>query len=796
LKGHTFPETVTENKKIKTSFSTSWYFKKLSDGTLQRRPWLSYSEKTDSVYCLDCILFGSKSSKSRHPQFSKVGFRNWRRGNAAFIEHETSESHVMASITSELRKVCLPLNPSMKEAQLRGREQNREIVRQLIDVTLYLAQHSMALRGHREGKAEKFRGNFLDLVTLLAKYSPALNTYLSKISGAKKKVWNFMSHNRQNQLIQAVSEFIRKEVVKEINAAHFFSVSFDESVDSSRKEQCTCIIRYVRSDTGTVAERLVAVKECAVTSGEKLFEVLTSIFEELQLDWTSCLVGQAYDGASNMRGAYHGLQALVREKAESAIYVWCWAHRLSLAVKEAAGCCLDAVDLFANLKKVYNVINGSKNNVETYEKIFKDTYPGKQILRLKRVDTTRWMSHSFALTTVLRAFEAIVETLDHISKNGVGEPRVAANGLLSYFMSEKFVLTAFTFESIYREVEPLSTSLQGVDVDLMAAVNHVEVVLKALRSLRSEESFADLLKRKEDFITDSAFTREAFKVLPAPAISQRTRKRRVQDGERAADEPIIDPLMKFRVETFFASVDNIISLISERFNDRAQSLYKDLALLTKKRIAEVESDHTSLPEDAFLAFSTLYSKFVNPEDLRNEYKLFSKTFPAYEKVFNKLPKDLHSASSWMHHDDHEHSQDQDAQQRCDDGDEWFGFDEEIELEAAASALDSPPQLKPENMVHSGSLAHTLYVVHNTGLKTIFPSLYIALKIAVTLPVTSASTERSFSKLKLIKNRLRSTMGQDRLEDLMIIACERDINIDIEAVVSIFSSYSKYLSDNL
>ncbi|XP_026293692.2 zinc finger MYM-type protein 1-like [Frankliniella occidentalis] len=300
-----------------------------------------------------------------------------------------------------------------------------------------------------------------------------------------------------------------------------------------------------------------------------LFEVLKSIFEELQLDWTTNLVGQAYDGASNMRGPYLGLQALVRAEAQSAVYDSCWAHRLSLAVKEAAGCCLDAGNLFVKLKTVYNVINGSKNNVDTYEEIFKKTYPGKQILRLKRVDTTRWMSHSFALSTVLRAFEAIVETLEHIktSETSSNDNKLNASALLEYFMSEKFLLTALTFESIFHEVEPLSTC---VDVDLMVAVNHVEIVLNALRSLRNEESFAVLLRRKDEFIASSAFVKEAFTALPIPTVTHRTRRKRRQDGERA-DEPILDPAVKFRVETFYSSLDSIITLISERFNDRSSS---------------------------------------------------------------------------------------------------------------------------------------------------------------------------------------------------------------------------------
>ncbi|CAL4110815.1 unnamed protein product, partial [Meganyctiphanes norvegica] len=59
--------------------------------------------------------------------------------------------------------------------------------------------------------------------------------------------------------------------------------------------------------------------------------------------------------------------------------------------------------------------------------------------------------------------------------------------------------------------------------------------------------------------------------------------------------------------------------------------------------------------------------------------------------------------------------------------------------------------------------------------TAFPNVFIALRICLTIPVTVASGERSFSKLVLIKNYLRSTMLQHRLNNLAIISIESEIS---------------------
>ena len=71
---------------------------------------------------------------------------------------------------------------------------------------------------------------------------------------------------------------------------------------------------------------------------------------------------------------------------------------------------------------------------------------------------------------------------------------------------------------------------------------------------------------------------------------------------------------------------------------------------------------------------------------------------------------------------------------------------------------------------------------------IFSNLTVALRILLTLPVTVASGERSFSKLKLIKNYLRTTMTQNRLVNLSILSIEKDIaaDIDLTSVVREFA----------
>jgi hypothetical protein len=54
----------------------------------------------------------------------------------------------------------------------------------------------------------------------------------------------------------------------------------------------------------------------------------------------------------------------------------------------------------------------------------------------------------------------------------------------------------------------------------------------------------------------------------------------------------------------------------------------------------------------------------------------------------------------------------------------------------------------------------------------YPNISIAYRILFTVSVTVASAERSFSKLKLLKNYLMSTMSQDRLNGLATLCIEK------------------------
>ena len=61
----------------------------------------------------------------------------------------------------------------------------------------------------------------------------------------------------------------------------------------------------------------------------------------------------------------------------------------------------------------------------------------------------------------------------------------------------------------------------------------------------------------------------------------------------------------------------------------------------------------------------------------------------------------------------------------------------------------------------------------------FVNIYTILQLLATIPISSSSCERSISTLRNLKNYLRNTMGQDRLNGLALMHSHRDMCLDTE-----------------
>ena len=74
------------------------------------------------------------------------------------------------------------------------------------------------------------------------------------------------------------------------------------------------------------------------------------------------------------------------------------------------------------------------------------------------------------------------------------------------------------------------------------------------------------------------------------------------------------------------------------------------------------------------------------------------------------------------------------------------------------------------------------------MQELYPNVWIALRILITVLVTVASGKMGFSKLNLIKTYLRPIISQSRLTNLATLSIENEIaeNIDFDVLIKEFA----------
>lgn len=115
-----------------------------------------------------------------------------------------------------------------------------------------------------------------------------------------------------------------------------------------------------------------------------------------------------------------------------------------------------------------------------------------------------------------------------------------------------------------------------------------------------------------------------------------------------------------------------------------------------------------------------------------------------------------------------------------------GSHSDIDGHLLCDELISLKNLLPNN--NNITPIYVLNFIKQHNIQELYPNVWIAFRILVTIPVTVASGERSFSKLKLIKTYLRSTVSQTRLTNLATLSIENEIaeNLDFADLIRVFA----------
>jgi len=79
----------------------------------------------------------------------------------------------------------------------------------------------------------------------------------------------------------------------------------------------------------------------------------------------------------------------------------------------------------------------------------------------------------------------------------------------------------------------------------------------------------------------------------------------------------------------------------------------------------------------------------------------------------------------------------------------------------------------------------LDTLHATN-SNLYSVIYTIISILLTISVSSATSERSFSAIRRVKSYLRSTIGDERLSNLSLIHVHRHVHVDLNVIIDDFS----------
>ncbi|KAJ3703545.1 hypothetical protein LUZ61_007250 [Rhynchospora tenuis] len=337
-----FPQTLFGDKQRR--FNKAWYN--------QYPYWLEYSIQKDAAYCLCCYLFKTENREGGGDAFTSAGFKNWK-SKKSLDEHVgglNSAHNVAVSKCQNLMKQEQSIQTVLEGQSKRSQNAYRLRLTASLDCIRFLLRQGLAFRGNDESEGSSNRGNFLELLRFLADHNAMIEGVV--LQNAPKNM-KLVAPEIQKDIIAAAAAETTNKIMEELGD-ELFSVLVDESRDVSCKEQMAVILRFVNKQ-GSIVERFLAVVHVKETTSLSLKTSLEELFCKHKLSF-SRLRGQGYDGASNMRGEFNGLKALILKENSSAYYVHCFAHQLQLVLVAVA-------ERHKRIATLFNTISTAQNTV-------------------------------------------------------------------------------------------------------------------------------------------------------------------------------------------------------------------------------------------------------------------------------------------------------------------------------------------------------------------------------------------------------------------------------------------------
>lgn len=533
------------------------FYKKLLNGETQFRDWLLYSASRGCVFCIPCRLFSQQEENS----FTTTGFNDWKNASARLQQHEESQNHrssVLCLLTRS--KVINRIDTSLTNAYRNEVQYWRDILKRVVATIVTLTTRGLALRGENSKIGSVHNGNFLGCLELIAEFDPFLREHLAKFGNAGHGNCNYLSNTICEELVVLMAKRVSKTIIDETKRSKYYSIIIDSTPDVSHIDQLAFLVRYI-SPEGIPSERFLKYIPSAGHKSMNLEMAVISTLEEHNLDITDCR-GQSYDNASNMSGAYSGLQARIKSHNKLVEYVPCSAHSLNLSGSLAAESCQNATLFFHFLQNLYTFFSASTYRWDILSKNIKTPV-------VKSLSETRWSARADATKALYSGYNEIKISLSQLSddESQTGAVRHEARALFEKMDEFETSLLVVIWHHILERMNATNKYVQNPAICLGSVVRELEGLIEYLNSIRND--FAIYEQEGKHILQNQTKTYK----------EGRRKRRKVQFDDGDSEEAAFSPRDQMKIGTFYVIIDVLTTDLKRRL-DAYQRIYQRFYVLT------------------------------------------------------------------------------------------------------------------------------------------------------------------------------------------------------------------------
>ena len=457
-------------------------------------------------------------------------------------------------------------------------------------------------------------------------------------------------------------------------------------------------------------------------------KALTSFIEQKHLDYRR-LVGQGYDGAATFSGCMNGVQRRIRAHSAHAVCIHCSCHRLQLASIQAAESVNAIKKMFGTMTNLWKLFYYSPKKAQALKDV--QSVLSLPDLKVVKPNSTRRLSHERCLHAIRKDLPAIIITLQQLYQiSGDAE----AYGILLVLSSFSGVASIILLSQVLDFLARLSCYMQRETADFSRLPVVLESILKELEQLKEDEA---------EWCSEVITLVDKLENIHEITVTSGHLARNCVGGASA------QTLTSYRANVALPYINLLLHNIHDQFSGEAvyllvsSSIFNPAAFPTEERVlpdygkkevaALAEFYGTEATVDVGgVTFSS--PPLIDKDEILVEWRLFKRVF----------------------------------------------------LQEAKLVMEEKKTTKPTLQEVK------VYMEASGAYSRIFPEIFKLLNILLVLPVGTATVERSFSRMKQIKTRLRNRLNDANLSHLMRIAIEGPelSSINFDKVLEVFKEKNR------